>query len=203
MNLDPAPPPFIHYNLRTGGCIQAPRAWEHPLKGAVEAAIRRSQHEDGAVEVTGTPFALFASQNTLHDGNAPFCLTASAPLGGGRVPTDSNVYAAVVACQLATAPLGWRHILRYYLGRVAVAPPLSSFGAPGPMPQAMPWLCGFLVAEADPITKDERATLAALIRLTGAILLRECERACQEVANSGGAPEANPDQFPELRSWAD
>lgn len=203
MSPDSASRPFFSYDLRTGGfdCLQ--RLWRHPLQGPVAAAIQRSQSEDGVVEIVGTSFGLFASPNSVQDGNAPFCLLANSPMGEGRMTADTILYGGVVACQLATAPIAWRHAIRFYLEQVAIAPPLLSFNAPGPMPVTMPWLCGFMMVEGDKLTKDERATLSALVHLTGIILLKMCEQACEEAEKNGRAPELNLERYPELRDWSD
>jgi hypothetical protein len=165
----------------------------------VAAAIERSHREDAVIDIPGTPFGLFVSLQSVQDGNAVLDLVATAPLGGGCVPADTFVYGAVLASQLATAPMIWRHVMRHFLTAAAIAPPFRSFNAPGPMPHAVPWLCGFLTAEGEGVTPDEWDTLCTIVQQTGLILLQKCEQACQEAAMAGNAPELDLKRYPELQ----
>jgi hypothetical protein len=151
------------------------------------------------VRIDNTPFAILASTARQEHGNAAFSLATRSPLGGGRVPPGTFMYAAVVACHLPTAPIAWRHIMRHYLHHAAVAPPLRSFNAPGYMPRVMPWLCGFPSAEAGGLAKEEWETLLAVVRLGGMILLQKCERACEEAAMAGTLMAADPNRYFELQ----
>ena len=199
MNPDPVPPPLCHHNLRNGSINRIARPFGHSLQGPVAIAIEISLREEGVVRIDNTPFAILASTARQEHGNAAFSLATRSPLGGGRVPPGTFMYAAVVACHLPTAPIAWRHIMRHYLHHAAVAPPLKSFNAPGHMPQTMPWLCGFPSAEAGGLEKSEWETLLTVVRLAGMILLQRCERACEEAAMAGTLMAADPNRYFELQ----
>jgi hypothetical protein len=89
MSSDSTAGTYLYNDLRTGMCLRLPRDRDDPLKSAVAAAIQQSHREDGVVQIAGTPYELFASFHTLCDGNATFSLTATTPLGGGKVPAGS------------------------------------------------------------------------------------------------------------------
>ena len=199
MITDPVPPPISHHNLRNGMVNRIARPFGHALQGPVAMAIEHSLREEGVVTIGGTPFAILASTATQEHGNAAFSLATTRPLGDGRVPAETVLYIAVVACYLPAAPIAWRHVLRYYLHHAASAPPLRTFSAPGCMPRIMPWLCGFPSAEAGGLAKEEWETLLAVVRLGGMILLQKCERACEEAAMAGTLMAADPNRYFELQ----
>jgi hypothetical protein len=194
---------MYHHELRFGRITNVPQHLTHPAKTEIARAIPAAHHGRCMIPIEGTGLELFAEETTIADGNAWFFVAAHSPLAGGKVAVGTQLYAATVACQLATAPIAWRHVVSRYIAAMAKAAPLCTFSAPGPMPRNMPWMSGFPSSEYLRLSAEERNTVLTIVRLVGLALLEKCTAASERAKANGGDFVPNSDQYLELLDWAD
>jgi hypothetical protein len=190
------------HNLLSGVTAQFPRKLDHPKKKAVISAIVGAEYQKSFVDVIGTAFSLYVNMDTVvPDGTGYFWICFKP--GDGR--EDGTVlYTGAVACQLATAPLAWRHIMAKYLDFVSEFKGQQACHAPGLMPRdSLPWACGFNSDASFSLSREERADLYALIVLSSLYLMDRCEHGFALGLKAGHTLAVDSDLFPELRDWAD
>jgi hypothetical protein len=192
---------FPLHHLNTGSVSTVSRAHDSRVKDELDQAIVGSHKTRDMFRVGSGRFELFADLTTARpDGTAYFFVAAGVPLGEeGCIPVGEILYHAVVASQVATSPLPWRHLFKRYLSAVSACTSiLARWDAPGSMPLGTPWVCGFSTAKAAILSIDEEAQLLRLVRQVGLNVMERCERGAAEAAREGNSPEIDSQLYPEL-----
>lgn len=194
--------PFLrHHDLRIGKTFNVPRTYRSPLAAKVRDAVVRSHIEKAYVPVEGTPFQLTVFLRNESDGNGGVWVSSTEALARGKLPAQSQLYSATLACNEATAPLAWRCITNQYLEHMLEAPPKAHFHAPGLMPRQTPWLCGFLEANPVMLADEEWEMLLQIVWPAALDILDRCERAVTRIESKGIRLVPDPDRYLELKKW--
>jgi hypothetical protein len=196
-----AQPPLTlaHHELRYGTVARVPRHLVHPVARHVERAIHASHHGRRTCPVKETSFELFSDLGCVAEGNACFFVIAATPLANGRIAAGTTLYSGVTACLLATAPTGFRQILREYLPAVASAPPRLTFSAPDQMSHELPWTYGFLTAAGAPLGQKDQDMLVTVVRVAALKLVELCEQETRRAIHAGQEFSLDFVEYPELR----
>jgi len=192
-------PTFAFHDLRYNSVEQVSRSLVHPAAHRIAQAIPSSHELGHSLAIDGTPWGVFADLASVRDGTAYFFVCSSEALGGGVVPANKFLFEGVVACELATAPEAWRHILKLYLKHVSENAPLVSYSAPGPMPKGdLPWLAYFCTPVATRLLPGEKNSLVAVAKVAGLALLARCEQGIRSSVAAGREFLPDPEAYPEL-----
>lgn len=200
-SMQPAPQSVRYHNLRVGRSRSIPFNRPIPNRLVIEAALDQSIGSSRFILVEGAKYQVGVYGNTERDGNFPFWIAAGVPLGRGKVPACSTLFAAAVACLEATAPIVWRGVGSQYLGMMLNSPLEDPFNAPGLMPSQYPWVCGFPRAHYFAMEKEEWIEVIDLVESIAVVLAERGLRAVARAAADGIIPERDEELFIELRDW--
>ena len=192
-------PTFAFRDLRYDSVEQVHRNLVHPAGHKIAQIIPESHELGHSLAIDGTHYGAFADLASVQNGTAYFFVCSSESLGGGVVPANNFLLEGVAACEFATAPEAWRHILKFYFRYVSRDAPLVSFSAPGTMPKGdLPWISYFCTPLATRLLPEEKNSLVSVAKVVGIALLARCEQGIRGSLAAGREFIPDPEAYPEL-----